>query len=127
MYNQENYCNNCEYFDFKYGVCKRMDENIRDYPEKFLKCNGKYFKLIKNGYFHLDSEAQMNGGIIETKMSVDSLKKSMLQRRLMDRKFQKRYWTAQRIILLIGIVILTINLLFPPWQYSLKQPGNKFY
>ena len=41
----ENYCLHCIRYDADRGVCKEIHENVREYPNKFVKeCAGKLFK-----------------------------------------------------------------------------------
>lgn len=42
------YCPNCTNFNTSTGICSYLNENIKDYPESFIKlCNGEYLSLIK--------------------------------------------------------------------------------
>lgn len=42
--NYEYYCLRCKHFDEDYGVCRKFNENVIEYPDKFKKkCNSKYF------------------------------------------------------------------------------------
>jgi hypothetical protein len=42
------YCPNCTHFNKSTGICSYLYENIKDYPESFIKfCNGEYLTLIK--------------------------------------------------------------------------------
>lgn len=41
----ENFCLKCRHLEEQSGVCKKIYENVREYPKKFVKkCNGKYFE-----------------------------------------------------------------------------------
>lgn len=42
----KDFCPKCTYFEDETGVCKKIYENVRNYPQKFTKkCNGKYYVL----------------------------------------------------------------------------------
>lgn len=38
------YCYKCRYYESETGVCRKLHEQIFDYPEKFKKCDGDYFE-----------------------------------------------------------------------------------
>jgi len=44
----EEYCPTCFYYDSQLGACSEIHENIRSYPNRFNKCNGKYYELDKD-------------------------------------------------------------------------------
>ena len=44
----ENYCSNCISYEEPTGACKKIYENVRQYPKKIIdKCNGKYYEMRK--------------------------------------------------------------------------------
>lgn len=45
----KDFCPRCTYYEEETGVCKKIYENVRDYPRKFIrKCNGEYFEHDPN-------------------------------------------------------------------------------
>lgn len=42
------YCPNCTHYNQSTGACNYINENVLEYPARFIKfCNGKYLSLIK--------------------------------------------------------------------------------
>lgn len=45
----KDFCPKCLHFEEQTGVCKKIFENVRDYPKKFVKkCNGEYYEYDPN-------------------------------------------------------------------------------
>lgn len=42
------YCCKCKYFENDTGVCRKLHEQIVEYPKKIEKCEGDYFEPINN-------------------------------------------------------------------------------
>ncbi len=138
----EDFCYNCEHYDFHYGTCSEIHENISDYPEKFKKkCDGRLFVFGKSEKFleskekyhkskHQPTEETLSLNDNSVEVTTDPWKEKMelrlteLEKKIpisyiIHHNFWRRAWTVFGYNLVTMVVIYGAIFLFSLLIYML--------
>lgn len=128
----EDYCLKCLHYDVGFGACSEIHENVRNYPDKFIrKCNGKYFKYhpakIIDEVDETESPESIEQGEIENSTGVHSVEKlsekgKEVVQEVIDELNQlhnsNKSWYQNILILIVSLVLFVSLGLFknPIWD-----------